>query len=259
MDREQLLAKMQLILEKAKAQNAKITKEEVQAFFEKEKIDEVQLEAVYAYLDENHIMVKGFVPSRGLKEMYDLEEEELASEKIKESKYLKMYRKDLNKLEVPDKENRKELYKELLDGKEAAKQEVTHAWLKKVITIAKGYMKRADGIILDDLIQEGNIGLLLCVEDLFGSKQDVDCESVIRDFIKKTMETYLDENQILADQENTIIAKENLLAKAMKTLSEDLGRVATVSELSEYTKMTEEEIEDLMRLSKDSMKAGKGE
>ena len=40
-------------------------------------------------------------------------------------------------------------------------------------------------------------------------------------------------------------------------MAEDMGRVATVKELAEFTKLTEEEITDILQLSLDAVEVGK--
>ena len=50
-----------------------------------------------------------------------------------------------------------------------------------------------------------------------------------------------------------------MINEAVKYLAEDLGRVATLQELAEYTKLSEKEIEDIRKLSLDAIEVGKGE
>lgn len=46
-----------------------------------------------------------------------------------------------------------------------------------------------------------------------------------------------------------ILAKTNLLNEAAKYMTEEIGRVPTIDELSEYTKISREEINNLRGLS----------
>ena len=61
------------------------------------------------------------------------------------------------------------------------------------------------------------------------------------------------------DWESSVLAKSGLINEAVKYLAEDLGRVATLQELAEYTKLSEKEIEDIRKLSLDAIEVGKGE
>ena len=57
--------------------------------------------------------------------------------------------------------------------------------------------------------------------------------------------------------ENTIVARTNLIHEATKALAEEWGHLATVEELAEYTKMTEEEIQMYVELSLEEIQVGK--
>ena len=54
------------------------------------------------------------------------------------------------------------------------------------------------------------------------------------------------------DWEDAVLAKTNLLHEAAKYMTEELGRVPTVQELSDYTKISKEEISNIMGLSEDA-------
>ena len=73
------------------------------------------------------------------------------------------------------------------------------------------------------------------------------------------MEQYIDEQTESKDQEQAMLAKTNLLNEAAKYLTEEIGRVPTIEELSKYTKIDREEIGRLRGLSEDAKRVADSE
>ena len=65
-----------------------------------------------------------------------------------------------------------------------------------------------------------------------------------RDVYKRQLETKVEEE---------MLARVNVLKEVSKRMAEELGREATVAELAEKMKMTEDEIRDIMKLTLDAM------
>ena len=82
---------------------------------------------------------------------------------------------------------------------------------------------------------------------------------MIDDYIRQWIAFAVDAQISDKDQEMKIVAKINLVHEVARTLAEELGRIATVFELSEYTKLPLEEIEDMINLSEGSIDVGKGD
>jgi len=107
------------------------------------------------------------------KKKINLEREEKVSEKEAErleridisgipSDSVQMYLREIGKVPLISKEEEIQLAKRIEKGDEAAKQRLTEANLRLVVSIAKKYVGR--GLSLLDLIQEGNLGLFRAVE-----------------------------------------------------------------------------------------------
>ena len=82
---------------------------------------------------------------------------------------LQMYLKEINETPLLSKEEERELAYRLDEGDEAARQHMVKANLRLVVNIARRYLGK--GLSLEDLIEEGNLGLLRAVQD-FSSKQN---------------------------------------------------------------------------------------
>ena len=75
---------------------------------------------------------------------------------------VKMYLKEIGRVDLLTHEQEIELAKRILEGDEQAKKELAAANLRLVVSIAKRYVGR--GMLFLDLIQEGNMGLIKAVE-----------------------------------------------------------------------------------------------
>ena len=76
---------------------------------------------------------------------------------------VKMYFKDIGKVDLLTPEQEIELGKRMMDGDESAKQKLIESNLRLVVSIAKRFLGRT-GMSFSDLIQEGNMGLIKAVE-----------------------------------------------------------------------------------------------
>lgn len=253
LEKGKFLEMLQDITEIAKTQGGSLSQEEIQEYFDGMELTKEQMDAIYLYLAENKITVKGFLytPKK--------EEEEAASEpeNDQDSIYLTMYLEELSFIETELPGEMEKLYLSLRGGEEAAQKRLTEIWLGRVVELARGYQNQ--GVFIEDLIQEGNIGLLSGISELLEHKETIDAEEYLKESIIKMMEDLIDENMGEDDLENTILGKSNLINEASKALAEDLGRVATIEELSEYTKIPVGEIGDILNLSLDAIKVGEGE
>lgn len=147
------------------------------------------------------------------------------------------------------------LYRRLLSGDVSVVEDISHQWLKRVVAIAEEYKGR--GVLLDDLVQEGNIGLLLGLNVLAQGKEKAgegkavtaaDVPELLRGAVRESMEQYLNEESGEDQQNETILGKVALVHQAQDYLAKEKGEKPSLRELSEYTKIPVEEINDIMSL-----------
>ncbi len=151
-----------------------------------------------------------------------------------------------------------EWYRKLLAGEDSVIEGISRVWLKRVIAVAEEYKDK--GVLQDDLIQEGNLGLLMGLHELSRQRggnlpKDQEQERAVRSYllekIRNAMERYLGEENGEELQNKTILAKVSLVHEARKLLTEEEGKSPTEQEIAEYTKIRTEEIRDILSLIKE--------
>ncbi|MDF2951158.1 MAG: hypothetical protein K0S18_741 [Anaerocolumna sp.] len=268
------------ILEVARVQGNHLSIEEIKTLFGNMELSESQYDQIYAYLAANHIKIQGYIEqnntssilqyTKSLKQeesMDELEpgqsEEEVRGEnKTKEaedgeithadSAYLKMYLEDLSAIKPLSDEEEKSLFIKVKAGDSIAKSRLIEGYLSYVVTVARKYMNR--GTLLEDLIQEGNIGLMSCLEDT----ALVSHSDKLKELIQKNIKDYLEAAvglEIDTDSfENRFLEKIKHISETSKELSEDLGRDPDIYELSDKTKIPLEDLKDILSISGETVK-----
>ena len=247
-DQTNFMETLRSVEELTRTSNEPLSREEVMSYFSDMELTKEQQEMVYQYLlqpKEDNEPLEDMEEEKPLKEP----EAQIEADAIEEkNRFFEMYQEDIKSLPMISKEEERQLYKSLSEGEEAAIRLLTDLWLPRVIAITDDY--RDHQVNLEDLIQEGNLGLLDALTNLLGDRQVTQIEEYIKESIKKAMEDYIDENMEELDWESTVVAKATLIYEATEVLAKDLGRTPTQEELSMYTKLSHEEIQDIINLSK---------
>lgn len=167
-------------------------------------------------------------------------------DEIAESPILQMYLDELALLPIYTKVQEDELYDRLIAGDQTVIQPLADCWLGRVLNQAKRH--REAKAVLEDIIQEGNMGLFLELQKLLGSKTKVDFRSLLSDSIEKSMWAFIVESGEREDEGNTVVGKVSLVQEAKKILEEQFERGATTKELADFTKMQADELEGVLNL-----------
>ncbi len=216
-----------------------ITVDEVKTYFSGMDLNEEQIGLVFDYLLAQKVVVKGYIKM----DMPVSEETQLVLTADEEA-YLKEYQEDLKVFKVVPEQEREVLFEKMIKGDSQAKNRIVEIYLKDVIEIAKE-MYHLD-IFLGDLIQEGNVGLIL------GAELVTDIETAhqtITEQIRQSIQMLIEEHTELSNRDKKMVEKVAMLDESIKTLTEELGRKVTIDELAVYMGMTEDEIDDILKLT----------
>lgn len=243
----QFTSALAALVDFAAANDNKLTKEEISNCLKDIIKDETAYGSVYDYLASQKIQIENYNSSPdNINEYQSVSDPDLSDIKISEEAemFLDMYKKDLESI-IPLGDGEKDkLIAELILGSEAAKERLIEAHLNMVIDIVSEYTDRE--VPANDLIQEGNIGLIHAITTYSDS---LNFDDYIRQSIKAAIETALDE-QINAGRIGVHLAERaNQLDKISTELCEKLGREPNISELAERMHITEDETERILKFS----------
>ncbi len=161
---------------------------------------------------------------------------------------VRMYLSEIGKVDLLTKDDEVQLAKQIEKGNASAKQHLAEANLRLVVSIAKKYIGR--GLSFLDLIQEGNIGLFRAVEK-FDYRRGFKFSTYATWWIRQAI------TRAIADQARTIripvhmVETINRLTHTKRRLAQELGRDATIEELSEEMELDEKKVQYIMKISQD--------
>ena len=170
---------------------------------------------------------------------------------------VRMYLKEMGKYPLMTAEQEVECAKRIEAGDMSAKDELAEANLRLVVSIAKKYVGR--GMSFLDLIQEGNIGLLMGLHGAADAEHGELTEDYLEREIRKTIRAAMDEQSGETRVGEEVTGKLNKLADSITELTEDLGREVSPEELSVFLDMPLDEIEDLLRIAGDTIEVDRQE
>ncbi len=163
---------------------------------------------------------------------------------------VRMYLKEIGQIPLLSPEEEQELAQRVCEGDQSAKNKLTEANLRLVVSIAKKYSGR--GLHILDLIQEGNTGLIRAVDKFDytkGNKFSTYATWWIRQAITRA----------IADQARTIrvpvhmVEVINKATRCNRKLVQELGREPTLEEIADELNLPIEKIIEANRTAADTL------
>ena len=262
---EEAMAHVSALIAKAK-RDGTIQASELTAELEKLDLPVEKIEQIYDTFDALGIQIVGAeleldpdIDNGGMIENDELppmdEEEELIDPLELAAEYnlddpVRMYLKEIGQVRLLSADEEIELAKKVSEGDKAAKDKLTEANLRLVVSIAKKYSGR--GLHILDLIQEGNTGLIRAVDKFDytkGNKFSTYATWWIRQAITRA----------IADQARTIrvpvhmVEVINKATRCNRKLVQELGREPTLEEIAAELNLPIEKIIEANRTAADTL------
>ena len=161
---------------------------------------------------------------------------------------VRMYLKEIGKIPLLTQEEEQALAQRMMEGDEKARQKMTEANLRLVVSIAKRYVGR--GMQLLDLVQEGNLGLLKAVEK-FDYTKGFKFSTYATWWIRQAI------TRAIADQARTIripvhmVETINRVIRTAHSMIQDLGRDPTPEEIAREMNMDVSKVEEIMKIAQE--------
>lgn len=159
---------------------------------------------------------------------------------------VRMYLKEIGRVDLLTADEEKILAQGIIDGVPGAREHLTEANLRLVVSIAKRYTGR--GLSFLDLIQEGNLGLMKAVEK-FDHTKGFKFSTYATWWIRQSI------TRAIADQARTIripvhmVETINKLNRIQRQLLQKLGREPEVEEIAEELEVTPDRVREIQKIS----------
>ena len=225
--------KVKEIIEKAKS-NGKMTYGELASELEEDNPE--QIDKVFDAFEDLGLDLEEDLEEPNIEDLEEVEDIKLEDidlnagmDGINVDDPVRMYLREIGRIPLLTYDQELELAEKVLQGDEEAKQKLAESNLRLVVSIAKKYVGR--GMLLLDLIQEGNMGLIKAVEK-FDYTKGFKFSTYATWWIRQAI------TRAIADQARTIripvhmVETINKLIRTSRHLLQQLGREPTPEEIA---------------------------
>ena len=236
--------------------NGRLTTKEINDALEEINFDVEQVDKLYETLDSHNTEivdepdpeVEDFTLTE---DSVDLLESALSAEGVAIDDPVKVYLKEIGRVPLLTPDEERQLALDIQDGGyrgERAKQRLSEANLRLVVSIAKRYVGR--GMQFLDLIQEGNLGLIKAVEK-FDHTKGFKFSTYATWWIRQAI------TRAIADQARTIripvhmVETINKVKKVSSQLLHQNGHEPSADEIADALEMPVDKVREIMRVAQE--------
>jgi len=165
---------------------------------------------------------------------------------------IQMYLREIGRISLLTAQEEVKLAKRIEQGDQDARQKLTQANLRLVVSIAKRYVSQSRSLNFLDLIQEGNIGLFRAVEK-FDYKRGYKFSTYATWWIRQAI------TRALADQARTIRIPVHMVetiskyTQVKRRLLQDLGREPLSEEIAAEMGESVEKVRQIKKISQETI------
>ena len=244
--------KVKEIIEKAKS-NGKMTYGELASELEEDNPE--QIDKVFDAFEDLGLDLEEDLEEPNIEDLEEVEDIKLEDidltagmDGINVDDPVRMYLREIGRIPLLTYDQELELAEKVLQGDEEAKQKLAESNLRLVVSIAKKYVGR--GMLLLDLIQEGNMGLIKAVEK-FDYTKGFKFSTYATWWIRQAI------TRAIADQARTIripvhmVETINKLIRTSRHLLQQLGREPTPEEIAKEMEIPVEKVMEIQKIAQD--------
>ena len=174
-----------------------------------------------------------------------------ANEELNPEDIYRVYMEEIAAIPPCSEEENEKLLGEIRSGNKAARERLIEGNLKNALFFVQDYINK--GVPMADLIQEASMELMMLADEGFEGS----FEKLLESRIRVRMEEIINDQKEETDIEEEMLARVNVLQEVSKSMAEELGREAKLSELAERMKMTEDEVREIMKVTMDALSMSK--
>ncbi len=175
-------------------------------------------------------------------------ESDLSTEEISLDDAMRMYLKEIGQTPLLSPEEELALAMRIREGDKEAKEQMTAANLRLVVSVARRYS--GYGMQLLDLVQEGNLGLMKAVER-FDFTKGYKFSTYATWWIRQSI------TRAIADQNRTIripvhmVETINKIRRVSGRLQQELGHLPSEEEIAQELDMSPEKVYEILRIAQE--------
>lgn len=246
MDMREFQEKLEQLMELAAKQEKNLNNEQILEIFGMNQLSPQQLQSLYEYLRIQGIRIQGadLAPMDIGKALDPQEEQKPVILEAEDEQCLKEYEEMLRQFPSEKEGEREALLLQAVTDVAGVQERLAQLYLKEILQYARKLWRQ--GIYIGDLIQEGNMSLLLALaEEMPEEGKAAWMEQRLLD----GMESWVKEQTEQKYRDESMVEKVRKLEAAIRELSDDEEQKFSVEELAAYLDMDEEEIRAVLRLT----------
>ncbi len=259
MDKEVLFGKtLEELRRKAALQGGFIDKNDIDEMLAPLELDEEKTAMVYDYLKGRGIRWEIRISENGIGagEIADdggvtLSEKEAVLSEFAldetDTDYLSMYMDELDALPEYSDGEKRAFTISAMAGDKSSCEKLINIYLKDIAQIARIYT--GQGVLIEDLIGEGNEALVRGVTLLDSQEKPEDCEGFLIKLAMDAMEELIGDASKAEGTQDKILEKTNKVYDKAMELAESLERRVTVKEVAEFAGISEKAVKEAMEIS----------
>ena len=224
-DRAQFQKKLGELLAIAANKENRMTQQEVELFFQEDKLNAEQMNLVSEFLMSQKVKVVGY---EGKTEESAGEVKDTLSQQEKD--YVAEYLIDIKKMPKTNEQEAALAY-----------------YFPKVVEEA--VRLHVSGVFIGDVIQEGNVSLMLYL-----SENEKANESEVLDAVRAGIRVMLESHAEEKRRDKKMVDRVNDLDETIKSMKEEYGRKVSVDEVAQRMGITEDAVEDILKLAGEEVK-----